>query len=48
MIVICNEIKYNQIEYISVLNGVIILDGKDENYHGGDLKVMPDDFADNL
>ena len=33
-------------EYISVSNGVIILDGKDEICYGGDLKVMSDDFAD--
>ena len=33
-------------EYISVSNGVIILDGKDEVCYGGDLKVMPDDFSD--
>ena len=32
-------------EYISVSNGVIILDGKDEICYGGDLKVMSDDFA---
>ena len=31
---------------ISVSNGVIILDGKDEICYGGDLKVMSDDFAD--
>ena len=34
-------------EYISVSNGVIILDGKDEICYGGDLKVMSDDFANN-
>ncbi len=33
-------------EYISVSNGVIILNGKDEICYGGDLKVMSDDFAD--
>ena len=33
-------------DYISVSNGVIILDGKDEICYGGDLKVMSDDFAD--
>lgn len=33
-------------EYISVSNGVIILDGKDEICYGGDLKVMSVDFAD--
>ncbi len=33
-------------EYISVSNGVIILDGKDEICYGGDLKVMSNDFAD--
>ena len=33
-------------EYISVSNGVIILDGKDEICYGGDLKVISDDFAD--
>ena len=33
-------------EYISVSNGVIILDGKDEICYGGDLKVMSDDFSD--
>lgn len=33
-------------EYISVSNGVIILDGKDEICYGGDLKVMSDNFAD--
>jgi len=33
-------------EHISVSNGVIILDGKDEICYGGDLKVMSDDFAD--
>ena len=33
-------------EYISVSNGVIILDGKDEICYGGDLKVMSDKFAD--
>ena len=32
-------------EYISVSNGVIILDGKDEICYGVDLKVMSDDFA---
>ena len=32
--------------YISVSNGVIILDGKDEICYGGDLKVMSDDFSD--
>ena len=32
-------------EYISVSNGVIILDGKEEICYGGDLKVMSDDFA---
>ena len=32
-------------EYISVSNGVIILDGKDEICYGGDLKVLSDDFA---
>ena len=32
-------------KYISVSNGVIILDGKDEICYGGDLKVMSDDFA---
>ena len=31
---------------ISVSNGVIILDGKEEICYGGDLKVMSDDFAD--
>lgn len=31
-------------EYISVSNGVIILDGKDEICYGGDLKVMSDDL----
>ena len=33
-------------EYISVSNGVIILDGKDEICYGGNLKVMSDKFAD--
>lgn len=33
-------------EYISVSNGVIILDGKDEICYGGDLEVMSDDFSD--
>ena len=33
-------------EHISVSNGVIILDGKDEICYGGDLKVMSDDFSD--
>ena len=33
-------------EYISVSNGVIILDGKEEICYGGDLKVMSDDFSD--
>ena len=33
-------------EYISVSNGVIILDGKNEICYGGDLKVMSDDFSD--
>jgi hypothetical protein len=33
-------------EYISVSNGIIILDGKDEIFYGGDFKVMSDDFAD--
>ena len=33
-------------EYISVSNGVIILDGKDDICYGGDLKVMSDNFAD--
>lgn len=33
-------------EYISVSNGVIILDDKDEICYGGDLKVMSNDFAD--
>ena len=33
-------------DYISVSNGVIILDDKDEICYGGDLKVMSDDFAD--
>ena len=33
-------------KYISVSNGVIILDGKDEICYGGDLKVMSDDFSD--
>ena len=33
-------------EYISVSNGVIILDGKDEICYGGDLKVTSDDFGD--
>lgn len=33
-------------EYVSVSNGVIILDGKDEICYGGDLKVMSDNFAD--
>ena len=33
-------------EYISVSNGVIILDGKDEICYGGDLRVMSDDFSD--
>ena len=32
-------------EYISVSNGVIILDGKDDICYGGDLKVMSDGFA---
>ena len=31
---------------ISVSNGVIILDGKDEICYGGNLKVMSDKFAD--
>lgn len=31
---------------ISVSNGVIVLDGKDEICYGGDLKVMSDVFAD--
>ena len=33
-------------ESISVSNGVIVLDGKDEICYGGDLKVMSDVFAD--
>lgn len=33
-------------EYISVSNGVIILDGKNEICYGGDLKVISDDFVD--
>lgn len=33
-------------EYISVSNGAIILDGKNEICYGGDLKVMSNDFAD--
>ena len=33
-------------EYISVSNGVIILDGKDEICYGGNVKVMSDKFAD--
>ena len=33
-------------EYISVSNGVIILEDKDEICYGGDLKVISDDFAD--
>ena len=33
-------------EYISVSNGVIILDGKEEICYGGDLKVMSDNFSD--
>ena len=33
-------------KYISVSNGVIILDGKDEICYGGDLKAMSDDFTD--
>ena len=33
-------------EHISVSNGVIILDGKDEICYGGDLKAMSDDFTD--
>ena len=33
-------------EYISVSNGVIILDGKNEICYGGDLKVISDVFVD--
>ena len=33
-------------EYISVSNGVIILDGKNDICYGGDLKVISDDFVD--
>lgn len=33
-------------EYISVSNGVIILDGKNEICYGGDLKMISDDFVD--
>lgn len=33
-------------EYISLSNGVIILDGKDEICYGGDLKVISDEFTD--
>lgn len=33
-------------DFISVSNGVIVLDAKDEICHGGDLKVKPDEFAD--
>ena len=33
-------------EHISVSNGIIILDGKDEICYGGDLKAMSDDFTD--
>lgn len=33
-------------EYISVSNGVIILDAEDEVCYGGDLKVISDDFTD--
>lgn len=33
-------------EYISVSNGVIVLDGKNEICYGGDLEVMSDDFVD--
>lgn len=32
-------------EYISVSNGVIILDGKNEICYGGDLKVISDDLS---
>lgn len=35
-------------EYISVSDGVIILDGKDEICYGGDLKVLSDDFANSV
>ena len=38
-------VNFQKDEYISVSNGVIILDGKDEICYGGDLKVMSDDFA---
>lgn len=33
-------------DFISVSNGVIVLDAKDEICHGGDLKVKSDEFAD--
>ncbi len=32
--------------FISVSNGVIVLDAKDEIYYGGDLEVKPDEFSD--
>lgn len=32
-------------DFISVSNGVIVLDAKDEICYGGDLKVKPDEFA---
>lgn len=37
---------FGENEFISVSNGVIVLDGKDEIFYGGDLKVISDDFAD--
>ncbi len=33
-------------EFVSVSNGVIILDAKDEICYGGDLKVSPDEVSD--
>lgn len=33
-------------DFISVSNGVIVLDAKDEICYGGDLEVKPDEFAD--
>ena len=33
-------------EFISVSNGVIVLNGKDEIWYGGDLNVSPNEFVD--
>ena len=33
-------------EYLSVSNGVLVLDGENETLYGGDLTVKPEDFLD--